>query len=295
MASFIYDTRNHIRDEFWISVSPQGAGGAGQCIVKLLEWPSGKQQFKCIIPAGSCLTCVSVQLMAELDVKKLLQRQGKQLRIIFAPLDFVDPDLPERSQGLQAIYKHFRVPTEFILERSQSVTHSFGSYMDAGERLQAYGKPTYGMSISFPFVLGHEADSLYVCWAHTLSKNIELHFDENGIPFIRDPRGSRQNHGDWTWLRSGYFLRWKNPMADGLHNTEVTLIVFSASFDLKEHLQQLLSRPDWRQGLMDPFGLLVIVAENLFLEISEAINKVLCVLRYTENVCSGANMSSRPS
>ncbi|KAL8916350.1 MAG: hypothetical protein Q9208_008574 [Pyrenodesmia sp. 3 TL-2023] len=119
--------------------------------------------------------CLVVQSMTELDVRELLERPRKQLRIIFAPLDFVDPDLPERTQGLQAIYKHFRVPTEFILERSQSVTHSFGSYMDAGQRSQTY-------------------------------------------------------------------------------------------------------------GLMDPFGLLVIIAENLFLEISTAINKVLCVIRYTENL-----------
>ncbi|KAL8725563.1 MAG: hypothetical protein Q9181_006371, partial [Wetmoreana brouardii] len=158
--------------------------------------------------------------------------------------------MPERSQGLQTIYRHFRVPTEFILERSESVTHSFGSYMDPGQGSQTY-----------------------ICWAHTLCKHIELHFDDNGFPFIRDPRGSRQNHGDWTWLRSGYFLRWKNPGAEALQDTEVTFIIFSATPDLKMHLQQLVSRPDWRQGVMDPFGLLVIVAENLFLEISMTINK----------------------
>ncbi|KAI4168899.1 MAG: hypothetical protein LQ343_006054 [Gyalolechia ehrenbergii] len=97
------------------------------------------------------------------------------------------------------------------------------------------------------------------------------------MPFIRG-----QNHGDWTWLPSGYFLRWKNPTAESLHNTEVTFIIFSATPDLKKHLQQLVSKPDWRQSFMDPFGLLVIVAENLFLELSMTIDKVLCVLQYTE-------------
>ena len=53
-----------------------------------------------------------------------------------APLDFHNPAQPERSLGLQAIYKHFRIPAEFVLERTQSVTHSFGSYMDDGA---AYG------------------------------------------------------------------------------------------------------------------------------------------------------------
>lgn len=59
--------------------------------------------------------------------------------------------------------------------------------------------------------------------------------------------------------------------------------------DLKMHLQELTSRPDWRQGLMDPFSLLVIVAENIFLETSVNINKMLKVLTSTERVCDSNN------
>lgn len=134
------------------------------------------------------------------------------------------------------------------------------------------------------------ADSHKVCWAHSLCKNIELHLDENGNPFIRDPRDTRQNHGDWTWLRSGYFLRWRQPFADTLSDSNVTLIIFSPTLDLKVHLQELTSRPDWRQDLMDPFSLLVIVAERIFFETSVTINKVLKVLRFTEHVCRSDNL-----
>ena len=49
-------------------------------------------------------------------------------------------------------------------------------------------------------------------------------------------------------------------------------------------MHQLVFRPDWRQGVIDPFGLLVIVAESLFQELSTTINKVLRVLGYTEYV-----------
>ena len=35
---------------------------------------------------------------------------------------------------------------------------------------------------------------------------------------------------------------------------------------------------------MDPFSLLVIVAENIYLDTSMTINKVLKVLRFTERV-----------
>ena len=128
------------------------------------------------------------------------------------------------------------------------------------------------------------ADGHRVCWAHFLCKNINLNFDENGNPFIQDPRGTRQNQGDWTWLRSGYFLRWDKPFAETLSDSNVTLIIFSPTHELRVHLQELASRPDWRQGLMDPFSLLVIVAENIFLETSMTINKVLKVLRFTERV-----------
>lgn len=124
-------------------------------------------------------------------------------------------------------------------------------------------------------------------------KNIELHSDENGRPIIRDPRGTRQNHGDWTWLRSGYFLRWRKPFAESLCNSSATLIIFSSTLDLEVHLQELATKPDWRQGVMDPFSLLVVVAENIFLEASKTIDKVLKVLRYTEHVCVHRTIQSR--
>ena len=50
------------------------------------------------------------------------------------------------------------------------------------------------------------------------------------------------------------------------------------------HMQQLAFRPDWRQGVIDPFSLLVIVAESMFQGLSSTINKVLRVLGYTEHV-----------
>lgn len=140
-----------------------------------------------------------------------------------------------------------------------------------------------------------DIDDGAVCWTHSLSKNIELHFDPNGDPFIEDRRGTRQKHGDWSWLRSGYFLRWKHPFATNLSDAEVALVIFSPTNGLKIHLQKLGSRPDWRQGVMDPFGLLVIVAEEVFVEMSATINKVLTVLRYTERVCTVQNFDKSRS
>lgn len=47
-----------------------------------------------------------------------------------APLDIHDRRRPQVFHGLHALYEHFGIPTEFILERVQSVTHSTGSFVD---------------------------------------------------------------------------------------------------------------------------------------------------------------------
>ena len=157
MASFIYDTRNHSREEFWRSPPPQNLNGSDRCLVGVLEWPSGAFSVM-ITPDKRSEHCYLAQTLTPMSVTKLLERRPRQLRIMsvnpcssglcaetggrFAPLDFVDPKLPERTYGLQAIYKHFRVPTEFIVERLHSVTHSFGSYQDDHRGSQAYGKPS---------------------------------------------------------------------------------------------------------------------------------------------------------
>lgn len=90
--------------------------------------------------------------------------------------------------------------------------------------------------------------------------------------------------GDGTWLRSGYFLRWRRPFAKALHETDVTLIIFSSTTRLRMHFEELSSRPDWRQGVMDPFSLLTIIAENIFFETSVTIDKVWRVLGFMEHV-----------
>lgn len=53
----------------------------------------------------------------------------------FAPLDY---PTPQNYNGLQAIFSHLKIPSEFIAERVHSVTHSLGWHRendsDHGER-----------------------------------------------------------------------------------------------------------------------------------------------------------------
>ena len=127
-----------------------------------------------------------------------------------------------------------------------------------------------------------------VCWLHTLCKNIELVYDKDGCPRIRDPRdpspGSILSQDDGTWRRSGYFMRWKQSSTSDGHDGMVEFIIFSPSQSLQSNMDRLFTRSDWEQTLGDPFSLLIIVLDDLFLQVDTAINKVLVVFRLIENV-----------
>lgn len=49
------------------------------------------------------------------------------------------------------------------------------------------------------------------------------------------------------------------PLADSLGDSSVTLMVFSATHELRLGLQELTLRFDWRRGVVDSFSLLVIL------------------------------------
>ncbi|KAI4089133.1 MAG: hypothetical protein L6R37_008096 [Teloschistes peruensis] len=62
------------------------------------------------------------------------------------------------------------------------------------------------------------------------------------------------------------------------------LLIFSPSPSLQHNLEALLPRSDWDQALRDPFGLLVIVLDDLFRQLDAAMHKVLHILRDVERV-----------
>ena len=144
-------------------------------------------------------------------------------------------------------------------------------------------------------------DLCLVCWAHFLCKNIELSQNALGHPFIRDPRdfGQAEHHLDLSWLRSGYFLRWNQPFDSSNEASKITLIVFSPSSELKANFEALTNRTTLELLLLDPFSLLVVIAEDVFVEVNNAIYKWLRVLQYQEKVCmlrsSSAVSNTKPN
>jgi len=165
------------------------------------------------------------------------------LRIIFAPLD-----LPTEANtpGFLWLFKHYSLPTAFLSERLQAVANSFGALNDI--------------------------DGYNCSWFHYLCKNITLHrHHADGPSWISDPRPDvpQMRQADWTWIRSGYFLRWTADLNSNV--VEVTLICFEASSSLKHRFRNLQLPASCKNAIDDPWSLFVVVLDELFLQMSETV------------------------
>ena len=102
-------------------------------------------------------------------------------------------------------------------------------------------------------------------------------------PRIADPmRGTQYSQGDWSWIRSSLFLKWND--CDDRDMATATLIVFSASPELRARFERLCLNPDWTVALVDPFSLYVIVLDELWLQADGIMKKVADVFNGTETV-----------
>lgn len=101
-------------------------------------------------------------------------------------------------------------------------------------------------------------------------------------PRIGDPRGTQYSHGDWSWIRSSFFLKWND--CDDRNIATATLIVFSASPELCARFERLCLNPEWTVALVDPFSLYVIVLDELWLQADGIMKKVAEVFNGIETV-----------
>lgn len=101
-------------------------------------------------------------------------------------------------------------------------------------------------------------------------------------PRIADPRGTQYSQGDWLWIRSSFFLKWNT--CDNRDLATATLIVFSASPELRARFERLILNPEWTVALVDPFSLYVIVLDELWLQADGIMKKVAEVFNGMETV-----------
>ncbi|OCK95889.1 uncharacterized protein K441DRAFT_704722 [Cenococcum geophilum 1.58] len=180
------------------------------------------------------------------------------LHISFAPLDIPHP---KTVDGLTALFEEYNFPSDFVSERIQSVTQSFGTRMDEN-----------GTQCS---------------WLHFLCKNINTIY-ENGVLKIQNPPPSleqsgkipQQSQADFSWIRAGFMLkseqlkRQPNPgnkstssssSSTRTHvNNSVTLICFGAPRSLVDRFENLAEDSGCEDALQDPYVLFDLVLDELY-------------------------------
>ena len=201
--------------------------------LQLLEWENN----------ASCGESITIQSASELD-----SRPDCALRIIFA-----SPDLPdnETANSLFHLFNKYSIPSNFISERLQSVARSFGSKTNS--------------------------DGSESLWFHFLCKNINTERDPDKANHvkIKNPvyksNVKTQSQADFSWIRAAFFLKVESPKIDfidpNLRNKPITLLCFGASDALTTRFNNLQNKIEWKEALEDPYVLLDIVLDELYLQL----------------------------
>lgn len=176
----------------------------------------------------------------------------------------------------------------------QDQTHTVRCHTPLTNSPQSLSLKTFVWVVVLTFYLPNENGNLpnppalikkkTASWFHFLCKDVTVERRKGMKPRIADPRGTQYSHGDWLWIRSSIFLKWND--CDDRDMATATLIVFSASPELRARFERLCMNPDWTVALVDPFSLYVIVLDELWLQADGIMNKVAEVFSSMETVCT---------
>lgn len=108
--------------------------------------------------------------------------------------------------------------------------------------------------------------------------------------WISDPRQEalRQDQADWTWARSGFFLRWTRSQN---HPRQVTMLCFETSSLLQQRQRSLSSAAVLESSLIDPLSLFVIVVNDLSRQMDIAVWDISSIFGNIESVSVPAEAS----
>jgi hypothetical protein len=165
-----------------------------------------------------------------------------RLRIaVVAPSPSSAPEL----EDFKALFEYYSCPTAPLMERIQSVTHSFGS------------------STSW--------DGLTeVSWCHFLAKEVTAEPTNDGLRIVdygilREQNRKAGDQASSSWIISNVILhvrraRMQNPEKENIEC--VTLLCFGPPPSLISRFEVLLKNPSWRDVLAEPYLLYGIVFEE---------------------------------
>lgn len=180
------------------------------------------------------------------------------------------------------MFEALRIPSAFIRERIQSVSHSFGSLASTDRhctwfhflckhiRVAAIRTPA-----GFVPAVAHHPTG-FQPWA----------VSQNGAEIaLQDPSDARVlPQADYSYSRSSFFLSTSNTGA-------VTLCCFGASPQVQERLKRFLKSPAWSQALVESYILLDLIMDGLYLEVDEnvwSMNKIFGALEHVSGVALAA-------
>ncbi|TID18760.1 hypothetical protein E2P81_ATG05738 [Venturia nashicola] len=205
---------------------------------------------------------ISTDVLQRRDEEQIQSGDAFDLRIINAPLDI--PASHSRSE-FRRLFEYLEVPSGFVSERLQSVRHSFG-----GRR---------------------EGRKLIATWLHFLCRRPNMDEYER---LRRHDFDRRDGMYLSQWDRFGLFMRVKHskepddgkkPDAEQLETQlpRVELTLFGAEDDMKTRLTRMAESEGWREILRDPYILLDVILDELYLNMDRNLQEVSGLFGGIEN------------
>ena len=154
------------------------------------------------------------------------------LRIVFAPRDAKHS---AEHRAVRLLYSHYDVPSSFTLIKSTSPTHAFGQRK------------------------GLKDPNVEVSWTRFLCKDI--------LPL--DTQHHEDFHDNFRWIVCDAYLHVRKHKDDEAKNS-VTLLFFGAPPKVVQRFERLFGSEAWADAVREPYILLALVYEQLFLLLDKA-------------------------
>ncbi|KAM0706984.1 hypothetical protein Q7P35_006315 [Cladosporium inversicolor] len=154
------------------------------------------------------------------------------LRIVFAPRDAKHS---AEHRAVRLLYPHYDIPSSFTLLKTTSPTHAFGHRK------------------------GLKDPNVEIAWTRFLCKDI----------FPLDTQHHEAFHDNFRWIVCDTFLHVRKHK-DEAEKKSVTLLFFGAPPKVVQRFERLLGSDAWADAVQEPYVLLALVYEQLFLLLDKA-------------------------
>ena len=196
-------------------------------------------------------------LSASALISRDTEEADRPLRIVFAPRDAKHS---AEHRAIRLIYSHYDVPSSFTTIKITSPTHAFGHRK------------------------GLKDPNVEVAWTRFLCKDI--------LPL--DTQHHESFHDNFRWIVCDTYLHIRKHKDES--KTSVTLLFFGAPPKVVQRFERLLASKAWADAVLEPYLLLALVYEQLFLLLDKAAWTLAGWFRSTERrALDSARQESSPS